>query len=57
MKETGDSNAPFCPMPEGMHQRPHAPAFYGSTKVPHPCNTAAEKVDHAKVMGQVLKAK
>jgi hypothetical protein len=32
-------------------------AHYGNQHVPRPTNAAAKRVDHAKVMGQVLRAK
>jgi hypothetical protein len=55
MKETGDSNAPFLELPEGLNGvSPHAKPFYGSTHVPHPTNSAAKKVDGARVMNEVL---
>ena len=57
MKETGDSNAPFFGLQEGLNPEPHVPAYYGSNRVPHPCNEPAKKVDHAKVMRQILQAK
>ncbi len=58
MMETGDSNAPFLELPEGLNGvKPHAKPFYGSTHVPHPTNSAAKKVNHAEVMKQVLTGK
>jgi hypothetical protein len=40
-----------------QNPRPHAPMHYSKTPVPHPCNYAAEKVDHKRVMREVLRAK
>lgn len=57
MKETGTSNAPYCPYQEGIHQMPHAPAYYGDQYVPKPTNSAAKKVNHAEVMRQVNEGK
>jgi len=44
-------------LPNSQNPRPHDKAFYGSTPVPHPTNSAAKRVDHAKIMGQVMDAK
>lgn len=58
MKETGDSNAPYFGLPEGLNGvRPHAKPFYGKTNVPHPINSAAKVVPESKVMSEVLHAK
>jgi hypothetical protein len=50
-------DAPFWGLPNGENPEPRSPIFYGSTKVPHPTNSAAKIVDHAKVMKQVLDGK
>ena len=57
MKERDGYDAPFFGLPNGQNPEPHAKPFYGSTRVPHPTNTAAEKVDHAAVMCAVMKGK
>jgi hypothetical protein len=58
MKETGDSNAPFFGLPEGLNGvKPHAKAFYGSTPVPHPTNEKAKMVNAARVMAAVNEGK
>ena len=57
MQKNDSYDAPFWGLPNGENPKPRSPIFYGKTPVPHPCNTAAEKVDHAKVMRQVLDAK
>lgn len=54
-KETGDSNAPFLGLPEGLHVKPHAPMHYGKTPVPHPCNHAAEKVNPRAIVDSFTK--
>jgi len=52
-----ENKAPFFEMPNEANELAHAPAFYGSTRVPHPTNSVAKKVNHAKVMMQVMDAK
>jgi len=44
-------------MPNNQNPKPRAPIYYGNQHVPHPTNSAAKKVDHAKVMRQTLEAK
>lgn len=44
-------------LPNSQNPKPHAPIYYGNQHVPHPTNAAAKKVDHAKVMRQVIEAK
>jgi len=44
-------------LPNEQYPLPKPHIYYGNQHVPKPNNSAAMKVDHAKVMGQVLKAK
>lgn len=43
--------------PNNQHPGYPNKIHYGNQHVPHPTNAAAKKVDHAKVMGQTLRAK
>ncbi len=57
-KETGDSNAPFFGLPEGLNGvKPHAKPFYGSTPEKHPTNAKAKVNPQAEVMRAVLEGK
>lgn len=52
-----NDKAPFLEFPNEPEKMAHAKPYYGNQHVPHPCNERAKKVDHAKVMEQVRKAK
>jgi hypothetical protein len=59
MKDTNIENvgATAFDLPNSQNPEPNAPIFYGSIKVPHPTNSTAKIVDHAKAMTQVLTGK
>jgi len=52
-----DNKAPSFEMPNEAASMAHAKPYYGNQYVPHPTNSAAKIVNHAKVMKQVLEAK
>ncbi len=47
---------PGLELPNHQDPKPSAPIHYGNQQVPTPTNTAAKKVDPAKVMRQVMDA-
>lgn len=58
-EENGSQNvgATAFDLPSGQAPFPHFKAFYGSTPVPHPTNSAAKVTHPAEVMKQVLEGK
>ena len=44
-------------LPNDQHPNYENKIYHTGVKVPHPCNEAAKRVDHAKVMRQVRDAK
>lgn len=57
MKDMDMSMTPGLELPNGMNPKPHAKPYHTNMKVPTPCNYAAEKTDHAKVMRAVNEGK
>lgn len=51
-----DVGATAFDMPNSQHPGYGNRIHYGNQKVPHPSNSAAERVDGARVMRQVLDA-
>lgn len=52
-----DVGATAFDYPNNMNPEPHAPIFHTKMRVPHPTNSAAKRVDAAKVMNETLYAK
>jgi len=52
-----DVGATAFDLANNQNPEPHAPIFYGSTKVPHPTNAAAKITPKDAVMRAVLEAK
>jgi hypothetical protein len=56
MPRDSESQAPFCPEPEGAHEYIRAPIYYGNQHVPKPNNRKAMEVDAARIMREVMDA-